>query len=364
MKYLPDKIGLYIHIPFCEKKCLYCNFYSVCVSEKVYNNYISALCREIRVWGKKINRTVDTVYIGGGTPSLLCGDILPLMNAVRENFHVSDNAEITAECNPGLSVEFLTAAAESGVNRLSFGVQAGSDSRLKTLGRTHTADDAVRAVNAARRAGISNISCDIMIALPDSDCDTLKEDIDFICSLSPEHISAYILKIEGNTVFGAKKALLNLPDDDNTVDQYLYLCRELSGRGYEHYEISNFAREGKESRHNLKYWRCEEYLGIGPSAHSYISGERFYYPGDIKAFISGAETRFESIGGSADEKIMLGLRINTGVPLSYFSDNALRKAENLQKAGLLKISDGEITLTDRGMLLSNSIITELIYENV
>ena len=364
MKYLPDKIGLYIHIPFCEKKCLYCNFYSACVSKKVYNDYVSALHREIKAWGKKINSTVDTVYFGGGTPSLLCGDILPLMEVIRESFRVSDGAEITAECNPGLDYGFLSAAAECGVNRISFGVQSGSDSRLKALGRTHTVNDAVCAVSAARRAGIKNISSDIMIALPESNTRTLKEDIDFICSLNPDHISAYLLKIEANTAFGARKAFLNLPDDDNTADQYLFLCRELGERGYEHYEISNFAREGKKSRHNLKYWRCEEYLGIGPSAHSYVEGKRFYYPKDIKAFIAGNGTRFEGAGGSVDEKIMLGLRTNEGIALSYFSDTALKKAENLQKAGFLEIKDGKIILTDRGMLLSNSIITELIYENV
>ena len=364
VKYLPKNIGLYIHIPFCEKKCFYCNFYSACISEKVYKDYILALFREIRAWGKKVNRTVDTIYIGGGTPSLLGRDILPLMNVVRESFCVSVNAEVTAECNPSSNTEFLAAAAKSGVNRLSFGVQSGNDSRLKALGRTHTAKDTVFAVNTARKAGIDNISCDIMIALPDSSLKTLKEDIDFILDLYPDHISAYILKIEEKTVFGSGKSFLNLPDDDNTADQYLYLCSELEKRGYEHYEISNFARGGKKSRHNLKYWRCEEYLGIGPSAHSCISGERFYYPSDIRGFIAGALTEAEGTGGSTEEKIMLGLRLNTGVELSYFSDASLRTAEKLEKSGLLKNQDGKIVLTDRGMLLSNSIITELTYENV
>lgn len=364
MKYLPDSIGLYIHIPFCNKKCLYCDFYSACFNKKVYGDLLSALFREIKAWGKKINRSVDTVYFGGGTPSILGEDIIPLMSVIKESFHISENAEITAECNPNNCREFLPAAKESGVNRLSFGVESGDDSRLKKLGRTHTAKDCKQAINFARQLGFDNISVDIMIALPDSNRVTLKEDIDFILSLRPEHISAYMLKIEENTAFYISQSSLNLPSEDEAAKQYLTLCSELEALGYEHYEISSFAKRNRKSRHNLKYWRDLEYLGIGPSAHSFISGKRFYYPRDIKAFIAGNEPVSDGTGGEKTERIMLGLRTNDGVPTSLLSVISKQRALALGKSGLLEIRDSKIYLTDRGMLLSNSIITELLYEDI
>lgn len=360
MKFLPDSIGLYIHIPFCKRKCRYCDFYSAIYSEKVYKDYFAALCREIKAWGKKVDRSVDTVYLGGGTPSILGDDIMLLISEIKSSFNVSADAEITAECNPGADYSFYTAAIKSGVNRLSLGVQSGSDEMLLRLGRTHTAFDAKKAVDVARQAGFKNISCDIMIALPESNTETLKGDIDFICSLFPEHISAYILKIEQNTAFYNCRSNLDLPDEDNIAEQYLTLCRELKVEGYEHYEISNFARENKKSRHNLKYWRCKEYLGIGPAAHSFISGKRFYYPRDIKAFIAGNEPLFDSIGGDKEERLMLALRTNDGVALTELSDVAVKKASEYEKAGLINVSGGKIALSDKGMLLSNSMITELV----
>ena len=364
MRSLPDSIGLYIHIPFCEKKCPYCDFYSTFLTKEVYEAYIKALLREIKKWGGKTNRPVDTVYFGGGTPSLLGGDILPLTDAVRSAFTVSGNAEITVECNPGCDTGFYALARKAGANRVSLGVEAGDDLRLKALGRSHTAEEAAAAVKAARSAGFRNISCDIMIALPKSNIKTLKEDISFICDKNPDHISAYILKIEQNTAFFARKNELCLPDEDGAAEQYMTLCEELESRGYGHYEISNFAKPGKESRHNLKYWRCEEYIGIGPSAHSYFKGERFYYPRDLKGFIAGGNVLPDGKGGDREERLMLALRLSSGVPLSEFSAAAIEKAKKLAGAGLLNISGGKIALTDKGMLLSNSIITELIYENV
>lgn len=364
MKYLPDSIGLYIHIPFCAKKCLYCDFYSAVINEKVYKDYIAALLREIRRWGDSTRRPVDTVYIGGGTPSVLGRDIKPLLREIKNFFNVLPDAEITAECNPGDSGSFFDAAFKSGVNRLSVGVQAGDNGRLKALGRTHTTEDVEATILSARRAGFSNISCDIMIALPESNLKTLKEDIDFVCSLKPSHISAYILKIEPNTAFYKWRDKLAVPDEDGAADQYLFLCRELESRGFEHYEISNFCLPGKESRHNLKYWRCEEYLGIGPSAHSFISGERFYYERDLKGFIAGNKPVPDGKGGEKSERIMLALRTNDGVPAEEFSPAAIRKAGLFKKEGLLTDDGGKIVLTDKGMLVSNSIITEFLYEDL
>ncbi|MBO4693963.1 MAG: radical SAM family heme chaperone HemW [Clostridia bacterium] len=364
MKYLPDNIGLYIHIPFCQKKCFYCDFYSVCLNKSVYRDYLDALINQITSWSGKIDSTVDTVYIGGGTPSLLRDDILPLMSAVKTNFLVSSDAEITVECNPNLDLSFLEYAKKSGVNRLSIGVQAGSDSRLMSLGRTHTTADARRVVEAARKQGFDNISCDLMIALPESDIYTLMQDIDFICGLSPDHISAYMLKIEEKTAFYRLRNDIKLPDDDSAAGQYLTVCDSLENLGFEHYEISSFARQNKKSRHNLKYWRCEEYLGIGPSAHSFIGGKRFFYPRDIKAFIRGNEPTFDCEGGSRQEKIILRLRLSEGVEIKDFGYDISYKAEKLKSAGLVNISGDKISLTDKGMLVSNSIITELLYEDI
>ena len=361
---MPEDTGLYIHIPFCAKKCRYCDFYSACISERVYKEYTDALLREIGKWGGEINRPVSSVYIGGGTPSLLGADILPLMRAVNESFCVLPGAEITAECNPNAEESFFEFARRAGINRLSIGVQTSDDGRLKALGRSHTAADAARAVKAARAAGFENLSLDMMIGLPESDCQTVVEDADFMLSLHPEHISAYILKIEPNTVFARYKDKLNLPDEDGVAEQYLTLCNRLEAAGYGHYEISNFALSGKESRHNLKYWRCEEYLGIGPSAHSFISGRRFYFPRDIKAFIAGNTPVDDGAGGGREEKIMLSLRTSDGAALSELSNTAQNRAKELEKSGLAVLKDGRIILTDKGMLVSNGIITELLYEDL
>ena len=359
-----NPLGLYIHIPFCEKKCNYCDFYSAFYNKDTLGVYLDALKGEIKKWGGKINRPIDTIYIGGGTPSLLGEEIISLADCIKENFVVLDTAEFTVEANPSSSNDFLAFAKVAGVNRLSIGVQSGCDETLKILGRTHTAHEAALTVKAARDLGFENISLDLMIALPHSSIDTLKKDIDFILSLKPEHISSYILKIEQNTVFSKKYDTLNLPDDDDAAEQYLYMCKTLGENGYNHYEISNFARENRESRHNLKYWIGEDYLGIGPAAHSCLDGKRFYYPRDLQGFIKNPQTVFDGEAGSKEEQLMLGLRLSSGVNLSQIygeiPENIKKKINLLQKAGYLKVDLSHISLTDSGMLISNSIITELL----
>lgn len=361
-------IGIYIHIPFCERKCNYCNFYSAFYGEDMLNSYVFALNREIKNQGGRINRPVGTVYFGGGTPSLL-GDRLPLvMNTVRECFNLTDDAEITLEMNPKNDCgELLKSAAEAGVNRLSIGAQSGIDSELKRLGRRHTAFDTIKAVETARRAGIDNISLDIMTGLPDSTLETLEKSLDFLLVLEPRHISSYILKIEPNTAFYKNADNLNLPDDDAAAEQYLFLCRYLEENGYDHYEISNFCKKNSESRHNLKYWNDEEYLGVGPSAHSYLNGKRFYYPNSIKDFINGAETVPDADGGSREEYIMLRLRLKKGLVFSAYEEKYgdipnefFDICRLLQKAGYMTADKEHIALTDKGMAVSNSVITELI----
>ena len=230
---MTNPLGLYIHIPFCEKKCNYCDFYSAFYNKDILISYLTTLKGEINKWGGAINRPIDTIYIGGGTPSLLSEEIIPLLDCVKANFTVLDNAEITVEANPSSSGDFLEFAKRAGVNRLSIGVQSGCDDTLKTLGRTHTSRDAATTVQKARRLGFDNISLDLMIALPNSNIDTLKKDIDFILSLNPEHISSYILKIEQNTAFFKKQEYETVKSEgynqffNNVDDTYNWLGRSL-----------------------------------------------------------------------------------------------------------------------------------------
>jgi len=320
--------------------------------------YTRALKREIKQWGGKTNRPIDTIYLGGGTPSLLNQRLPDVINCVKQNFKVLKNAEITLEINPQSDIEeILKNAKSAGVNRLSIGVQTGSEKGLETLGRTHTKTDAENAVKLAKKYGFSNISLDLMIGLPNSNLKTLEADLDFLTELKPQHISAYILKIEPNTAFWHLENSLLLPSEDSVCDQYLFMCDYLEKKGYSHYEISNYAKPNFESRHNLKYWNCEEYLGIGPSAHSYLDKKRFYYPRDLKGFIQGNSPIADGNGGSDAEKLMLALRLKSGINLQNLPQN---KLELYQKNGLATIENGKFSLTNKGMLVSNQIISELL----
>lgn len=366
---MTNNLGLYLHIPFCEKKCRYCDFYSAFLNKELLDSYTAAFIKSIKEWGGKLRRPISTVYFGGGTPSLLGERVLPIMEAVKESFSLIEGAEITIELNPhSHSTENLRLFKNAGINRLSIGMQSGIDNELEALGRTHTFADTVSTVKSARKAGFNNITLDLMLGLPDSTTTTLKESLEKLLALSPEHISAYILKIEQNTVFWKQQEFLNLPNDDQTAEQYLLMCETLENAGYNHYEVSNFAKEGFESRHNLKYWNCEEYLGLGPAAHSYLEGKRFYYPRDIKAFIAGNEPIFDGVGGEWDEYIMLRLRLKEGLNLTTLekrygktlSAHTLRKIKLLEKNGLVTAKKSCISLTNRGFLLSNAIISEIL----
>ncbi len=360
VSFLTDPIGLYLHIPFCRKKCAYCDFYSAVTTESGIDAYVTALIAELSRWGKTVQRPVDTVYFGGGTPSLLGERVLPLLDAVRENFSVLPDAEVAAEINPSDDAEqFLTAAKEGGVNRLSVGLQSGINRELEVLGRTHTAETARQTVETARALGFANLSLDLMLGLPDSTTETLDKTIDLALSLHPEHLSAYLLKIEPKTRFFAECDRLNLPDDDAQAEQYLHLCDRLRHAGFEHYEISNFARPGFRSRHNTRYWTDGEYLGIGPAAHSYLCGKRFYYSRDLKAFCNAPATNEDGTGGDTAEKILLGLRLSDGVDLSAYPKTA-SFLEQLERTGLGVRRGAKFALTDRGMLVSNGIIAEIL----
>jgi len=362
-------VGLYIHTPFCAGKCPYCDFYSLSGSQELYDTYSAAVAVQLDNLG---GASVDTIYFGGGTPSLLGGKRLAsLLDRTASCFSVSENAEITVEINPGdASSELLSALRCAGFNRLSMGVQSGVDSELGQLGRRHSASKAAAAVQNARDAGFDNISLDLMLGIPGQTPASLEQSIDFLCGLAPEHISAYILKIEPGTPFAARIGELNLADDDTQAEYYLQAVRQLAAKGYGQYEISNFCRPGKESRHNLRYWHCEEYIGIGPSAHSFYNGRRYYYPRDLEQFVNAPRTIDDGEGGSPEEYIMLALRLTEGLTHTGYNkrfsaeipDGIFRRAEKFIRAGLLVHNKNGIHLTPEGFLLSNAIIAALLEE--
>lgn len=355
-------LGLYIHVPFCKQKCAYCDFFSAALQADRADTsrtdaYVQAVIRNVKAAGKKY----DTVYFGGGTPSLLdARQIEDILSAAD----ISDGAEISMECNPdSADIAYLNNVRSAGVNRISFGIQSLNNAELKALGRIHSADKAVEAIVSAEKAGFGNISADIMLATPLQTAESLDRTVDMLLKLPLTHISAYMLKVENGTPLSLDRSLLEkVPDEDDTADMYLMTVKKLSAAGFEQYEISNFARSGFECRHNLKYWRCEEYFGTGPSAHSFLGGERYYCPADTEKFISAPlqERIFLSCGGDKEEKAMLALRLTKeGLSLEDYPE-AEKRAEPLLKSGLVKKEQGAVKLTPEGCLVSNEIICRLI----
>ncbi len=365
---MTNSLGIYIHIPFCLKKCNYCSFYSVPPSGDIKGRYVKKITEELKRWGGQTARPINTLYIGGGTPSLLTAEELELiLSAARDNLNMLSDAEITLEVNPGDdTLPLLKVAASLGVNRISIGVQSANDEELRLLGRRHSFKDAVKTADAARACGINNLSADIMIGLPHSTEESLQVSIDGILSLGTQHISAYILKVEEGTPFYRDNT--PLPDDDAVADQYLQMCNAFKAAGYSHYEISNFAKQGFESRHNNRYWLLQDYIGIGPAAHSFFEGKRFYYPADLSAFINSSTPIDDGAGGDEQEFIMLALRLSRGLVFEEYRDRfgrepditLINKAKFFEKQGLCICDDRHLSLTDEGMLVSNSVIGELI----
>ncbi len=359
-------IGLYLHIPFCNGKCPYCDFYSVNPESKKITAYVDALCREI----DKAGGIYDTVYFGGGTPSLIGSDnIEKIMKHIRR----TDDCEATLECNPSdtgsvNSAFDFSVVAESGINRISMGLQSADDAERKILGRRGGCENVERAIARAKNAGIENVSLDLMLGIPNQTAGSLQKSIDFCKNSGAKHISAYILKIEEGTPFYNIKNTLSLPDEDETCDLYLSAVEMLEKAGYYQYEISNFSEKEYESRHNLKYWHCEEYLGIGASAHSFFGDKRFYYERSIDDFINGIPPVDDGSGGGEEEYIMLALRLSEGLVFDKYekrfgksvSKETIKKVRELQKHGLVNIDDNSISLTVQGFLVSNSVISSLI----
>ncbi|WP_454969819.1 radical SAM family heme chaperone HemW [Eubacterium sp.] len=342
-----ERSGLYFHIPFCKSKCPYCDFYSVKFDEASAQQYVQEICDEI----KQYQGIFDTVYFGGGTPSILTPELIgKILDCAREQFEISDDAEITVECNPSkdLSEDFKKYASY-GVNRISLGMQSAVDSERFALGRVAGKNEVERTINYARRSGIENISLDLMLGTPKQTIDSLDYSFDFIKSMGVPHVSAYMLKIEEGTKFYQMRDRLVLPDDDIVGEMYLKTVETLGSFGIEQYEISNFAVPGFESRHNTKYWTLTPYLGIGKSAHSFWNGRRFFYDREWNKIDDGT-------GGDKEEQIMLGLRLAKGIDKSLVD----RDYTDLVKMGYVADLGERIALTPKGMLVSNTIINYII----
>ncbi len=363
-------IGLYLHIPFCRSKCPYCDFYSFVSDEESMETYTNALIREMHEQYAKTERRADTLYIGGGTPSVLGAQRLEkIIKAAKDTF-LTKEVEITVECNPHkIPSEFFHVLNKAGVNRISMGMQSAVDSERRALGRLSAPDEVYSAVMNAKAAGIDNISLDLMLGIPGQTANSLYGSLDFCLSLDIQHISCYILKIEEGTPFYIKRENLRLPDEEMTASLYLKTCEYLDSHGIKQYEISNFAKPGYESKHNLKYWHCEEYLGIGPSAHSFMDGSRFYYDRAFDSFVSGkAKPVCDGKGGDFTEYAMLSLRLCDGISnegcMARFGHpiphKMLLSAKKYIDNSYMKYENGTLSMTPEGFLISNSILADIL----
>ncbi len=374
------EFSIYVHIPFCISKCAYCAFYSEKYDKEESLKYVNALKKAITYFSDLNDvkgRTVKTIYFGGGTPTAIGAELLcDTLEHIKKCFDLSRDCEITFEANPK-TVSFYDALKlkDSGFNRVSLGIQTTNNERLKMLGRIHTWEDAVSAYKDLKNAGFSNISVDIMYALPNTKIEDLFEDIKNISYLEPSHISAYALSLEeGTPLFNSRKNYV-FPDDETQLEMYLSICEKLSELGFSHYEISNFSRPSMESCHNKGYWTRRNYIGFGSGAHSLWDNKRFYSISNRKDFIKLIEAsktktaigldNYDVVSGKEilEEEIMLSLRTSTGINLKKISPTL----ERFVKEGLATFNEGVFSLTDKGFFVSNSIIyyvcKELIYDS-
>ena len=357
--------GVYFHIPYCFSRCRYCDFYAAGAARAVPDAYVDALLRALAGFAAALPGPPDTVYLGGGTPSLLTpAQAARLISAAAPR----PGAEVTLEANPEtVTLERLQGYRAAGVNRLSIGVQSARDSQLRALGRPHTARQAAAAFEMARQAGFDNVSGDIMLALPRYSREEFDETLALIQRGGAAHISAYLLKIEPGSAFG-RQPPASLPDADQAAGFYLYAVERLAAAGYRQYEISSFARPGREGRHNRIYWDCGDYLGLGPAAHSCLAGKRFYYPADTAAFIAGTSRPAPDGGCGAEDYLILQLRLASGLDLAEyrrrggpdFTPRQRAFLAHCQQAGYLTLTPQRLTLTPLGMIVQNAILEELI----
>lgn len=363
-------LAVYIHIPFCESKCLYCAFSSFVSDKDQKERYIQKLISEIENFSAEKKREIDSVYIGGGTPSILeIPHIQRVFDAVKDNFILKPNAEFTIEANPcSLSEEKLACYKQNGVNRISIGVQSLEDEKLKFIGRAHNSQMAKDAIKMAKKY-IDNVSCDLLIGLKDMEMQAFLDQVDVLQQLGVKHISAYMLQVEEGTPLAkmAEKDEKLLPEDDECVDVYDALAEKLQGLGYERYEVSNFALKGYESHHNYKYWTGGEYVGFGLGAHSFLNGVRMANASSFEGFYNGQLSTFEKLteGQKLEEHIMLGLRCRAGISkivMKSFGYDILTNQDyqDFIKQGVLQERGDLITLNPKYYGISNYVIVKLL----
>ncbi len=363
--------GIYIHIPFCKRKCKYCDFVSYAGREDCIGAYLDALEREMKCHaGKK----ADTIFVGGGTPSILDVDSLTrLTRSVFDTFDIAENYEFTVEINPGtLDARKTDALLSGGVNRASVGVQSFNDAELRAVGRIHTAEEAYSAVGDLYKAGFENISVDLMTALPNQTMESLKKTLETAVSLPVTHISAYSLIIEDGTPLAAEygAGTLVLPSDDEDREMYAYTIDYLAKNGFSQYEISNFAKDGFECAHNIKYWTFEPYIGIGAAAHSFDGVSRAYNTSDLAEYIRGGGREVTPLTrrDKMSEFIITGLRMNRGISSDRFfelfgttlEDEYGDILDRFTRSGLMRRCGGSYSLTRRGVDVSNSVFCEFV----
>ena len=375
-----ERMGIYIHIPFCRGKCDYCDFYSLPGREDRMEDCQRALLAHLKETAPMVRGcSVDTVYFGGGTPSFYGAKRLrELLSAVRKHYRLERGAEITFEANPD-SVDFksLRALRRAGFNRVSFGYQSACPAELRAVRRPHTVEQGDEAVAAARRAKLGNLSLDLIYGLPGQTMDSWRETVEHVLALGPEHLSCYGLKVEEGTPLATRvEAGAVLPGDDLQADMYLWTVDRLAGAGYEQYEISNFSRPGFASRHNLRYWQLRPYLGFGPGAHSDFGGRRYSWVRDLEGYISGVLEGGKLLDSQdlipeaerGGEYLMLGLRTAHGIEEweyrgRYFMDFSPIEArlEEFRAQGWAeRTAEGRWRLTPKGFLVSNQLIGDLL----
>ena len=376
---MADKLGIYIHIPFCRSKCDYCDFYSLAGRDDRMDQYQKALLSHIKETAPLAQDfPVDTIYIGGGTPSYYGAKRLKeLLGVIRKLYKVEKDAEVTVECNPdSVDVKSLKILRKAGVNRLSMGMQSANACELERIHRIHTPQQVNEAATAARKAGFTNLSLDLIYGLPGQTMDSWKATVEHALSLIPQHLSCYGLKVEEGTPLAARVAQGEiLPDDDQQADLYLWTVGRLERAGYPQYEISNFAKPGFASRHNLRYWLTQPYIGFGPGAHSDFGGRRYSFVRDLDAYIQGVLQDGDIIDESeiipkrerCGEYLMLRLRTVQGINeqeyrSTYFMDFAPLQArlEQFRAQGWAEQTDGRWHFTPKGFLLSNQLIGDLL----
>ena len=400
---MSSTLGLYIHLPFCESKCHYCNFASGVYPQDLVTPYLQALSREIVSleeisvhagisFEQIASSEVDTIYLGGGTPSFISGEeLLALMILVRQTFHVAAAAEVTIEVNPGSADSGkIDRYLEAGVNRVSIGMQTFQNDLLERIGRSHRVEDALSTFELFRRRGLKNISVDLIAGLPGQTLEDWQENLNIVGFLSPEHVSMYLLEIHENTQFGKiygrsvseemkpreDQSDAGLPPEDLVEQFYLDSIRFFSGHGYRQYEISNFAKPGHESRHNVKYWTGKPYLGLGCSAHSCFGGKRWSNERSVGGYAQLIQRQSHAVDVQAslttlecqEEAIFLGLRLTEGLNLAKFRENFgfsfperyQKQMDYLQEGDLIEVSADRLWLTPKGYLLSNEVFAELL----